>query len=159
MTKVSYDAIDLKILAIVQRNTDGTAQDVAEQVGISTNACWRRMRALQQNGTVMNRVALLHPGMLGCSLTVFARAQALPGIDIDRDELDRAASQIEALSELHRIAGFNAYRLRILARDLADYDTIAGTIEAQLGLKITDAEFSIDQIKYSTRLPIPEAED
>ena len=155
--KADFDDIDLKILAILQKNTDGTTQDVAEQVGVSTNACWRRMRALQQNGTVMNRVALLNPAALGCGLSVFAKARplALPAKPLR--EMEIAANQIDALAEMHRIAGAGYYRLRIRAADIVHYDAITREIETGLGLEVFEAEFSVEQIKYTTSIPLPPA--
>lgn len=153
--KAEFDDIDLKILAILQNNTDGTAQDVGEQVGISTNACWRRMRALQQNGTVMNRVALLNPVTLGCPLTVFAKARPAAEPRKSFRELTAEALTIDALSEMHRIAGTGYYRLRIRAADIADYDTIARDIEQRLAIEIVDAEFSVEQVKYTSKIPLP----
>lgn len=157
--KPSYDAIDIQILAILQQNTDGTAQDVAEQVGISTNACWRRMRALQTNGVIMNRVALLHPRFLGCGLTIFARAEQIAGKVPPPEQLERRAAKIAALSELHRIAGSTCFRLKLRASDLADYDRVSTLIAEQLGLRIIEAEFSIEQVKYSTQIPLPPVEE
>jgi Lrp/AsnC family transcriptional regulator len=152
--KADYDEIDLKILEILQRNTDGTTQDVGEAVGVSTNACWRRMRALQQDGTIMNRVAVLNPHRLGCGLTVFAKAEPVVRPAKSSNELDVASARIPALAELHRIAGTGYYRLRIRAADIADYDAITREIEARLGLRIVEAEFSAEEIKYTTCIPL-----
>jgi Lrp/AsnC family transcriptional regulator len=152
--KSDYDEIDLKILQILQHNTDGTTEEVAKAVGVSTNACWRRMRALQQDGTIMNRVAVLNPQRLGCGLTVFAKAEPVTLPPRSFAQLDHAASRIPALAELHRIAGTGYYRLRIRAADIPDYDAITRQVEEMLGLRIVEAEFSVEQIKYTTCIPL-----
>ena len=62
---MTIDAIDLRILEILQQDASGSLADIAERVHLSQNACWRRVRHLEESGVIVKRVALLNPAKLG----------------------------------------------------------------------------------------------
>ena len=70
------DDIDARILRELQRNADQPLDQLSEAVSLSRNACWRRIRILQEAGVIKARVALLDPEKLGLTLTVFMQIKA-----------------------------------------------------------------------------------
>ena len=65
------DRFDQMILARLQADADQSAAKIAEDVGLSTNACWRRIKKLEEDGVIRKRVALLDENELGLKMTVF----------------------------------------------------------------------------------------
>src|SRR3546814_10782595 len=67
------DAIDKKILTILQADADMALADIAAQVGLSTTPCWRRVQNLEKSGVIRGRVALLDAVRVNLGVTVFVR--------------------------------------------------------------------------------------
>ena len=70
------DGIDIKILDLLQNDASQSIADIAERVHLSQNACWRRIRQLEEEGIIAKRVALLDPEKLGVGVTVFVTVRA-----------------------------------------------------------------------------------
>ncbi|MDE2437005.1 MAG: winged helix-turn-helix transcriptional regulator, partial [Sphingomonadales bacterium] len=68
---LQFDTIDWNILAVLQDDASLAVHEVGERVGLSSNACWRRIRRLEDSGVIARRVALLDPEKLGLATTVF----------------------------------------------------------------------------------------
>ena len=67
---MQFDRADLKILAALQEDASQSVMEIAEAVNLSHNACWRRMKRLEESGVVRRTVALLDPKKVGLNLTV-----------------------------------------------------------------------------------------
>ena len=65
------DKFDRKILQALQKDTSQSVGELADQIGLSKSACWRRIQALEEDGVITARVALLDQHKLGLDLTVF----------------------------------------------------------------------------------------
>ena len=76
------DAIDRKILTLLQADADLALADIAERVWLSTTPCWRRIQNLEKAGVIRARVALLDPARINLGVTVFVR------IRTNRHDLD-----------------------------------------------------------------------
>ena len=70
------DAIDKKILALLQEDATLTVNELARQVGLSTNPCWRRVQRLEADGVIRKRVTLLNAAALNAGVTVFVAISA-----------------------------------------------------------------------------------
>ena len=86
------DATDKKILALLQRDSEIAVQDIAEQVGLTTTPCWRRIQRLQQQGPISRKVALLDAEALGLKLTVFVQVKAAQGSNRKATQEEHLAS-------------------------------------------------------------------
>ncbi|MEM9234516.1 MAG: Lrp/AsnC family transcriptional regulator, partial [Pseudomonadota bacterium] len=69
---IRIDALDRRIIDVLQRDASLSIHQVGEEVGLSQNACWRRIKALESNGLLKSRVAIFDAEKLGYPLTVFA---------------------------------------------------------------------------------------
>src|SRR6185437_15375218 len=74
--KIELDATDLQILAYLQADASQTVAAIAERVHLSTNACWNRIKRLEEVGIIRKRVALLDAARLGVGLTIFVLIRA-----------------------------------------------------------------------------------
>lgn len=155
--KLKLDPIDWAILAQLQRDASQTVQAIGDQVGLSTNPCWRRIKRMEDAGVIAKRVALLDPNAVGLSTTVFV------AIRINRHDtqwLEAFAAAIDALDEViecHRMAGDIDYMLKLRVRDIADYDRIYQRLIGRVaGLSDVTASFSMEEMKFTTALPRPD---
>jgi len=125
MTKSdSIDSIDRKILLCLQRNGDLSQRDVAEQVGLSQNACWRRMKRLTESGTLKGSRAVIDPAALGLDLTVFVMVRTRNHAMEWSDAFRRHVEAIPQVTEMHRIGGDWDYLLKIVTSGMGGYDAV-----------------------------------
>lgn len=152
----SLDSIDRKILTQLQRNADLPLDALAEIVGLSRNAVWRRIKALEAAGTIRARVALCDPAHLGLGLTVFLQIRA--GTH-DAEWLARFARATEGLPQIqgvYRMTGELDYLIRARVRDMADYDRLYRQLIARVPMGDVSASFVMEEIKETTELPLTE---
>lgn len=150
------DKIDRQILALLQDDASVPIQQIAEQVGLSVNPCWRRIRRMEQAGVIQGRVALVNPEKVGLGLTVYVRVKTREhSADWARTLNDVIAAMPEIL-ECHRIGGDVDYLLKVVVEDMAGYDrTYKELIERLPSLADVSALFSMERLKSATALPIP----
>jgi len=152
---MEIDAIDRKILTILQNDVATSIQDIAAEVGLTNNPCWRRIKRLESQGVIERKVAVISPKVIGLGTTAFVT------IKIDshnRDWLAEFASAIEQTPEIvecHRMTGDVDYLLKILVRDLEHYDEVYQSLIAKVsGLKDVSSTFSMEQLKHSTAIDV-----
>jgi len=151
------DAIDRRILEILQEDADVTVADLARRVGLSQTPCWKRVQRLQSDGIIARRVALLSPDKLGLGLTVFVSVETG---DHSAAWLARFAEAVSAMPEvmdLYRMAGDVDYMLRVVVADVAAYDAFYKRLIAAIPLKNVTSRFAMERIKATTALPLPAA--
>jgi Lrp/AsnC family transcriptional regulator len=148
------DAIDRKILDLLQRDATHSIADVAERVGLSQTPCWKRIQRLEAQGVIERRVALLNPEKLGLGLTVFVSVETN---DHSQQWLDRFSGLVSAMPEvleLYRMAGDVDYMLRVVVTDMASYDAFYKRLIAAIPLKNVSSRFAMERVKASTILPM-----
>lgn len=148
------DHIDRKILMELQRDADIALEALGERVGLSRNACWRRVKALEAGGIILRRVALLDAEKLGLGLTVFMQIRAASH---DADWLaafSRATGALPGIQGVYRMSGDLDYLIRARVADMADYDRLYQTLIARVPMGDVSASFVMEEIKDSTELPL-----
>lgn len=155
MKEPSLDSIDLKILALLQKDATLSIAAIGEQVGLSQTPCWKRIQRLEADGVIDRRVAVLDPVKLGLGLTVYVSIETA---DHSRDWLERFATEIAAMPEVlefYRMAGDVDYMLRVVVADMQAYDTFYKNLIATLPLKNVTSRFAMEKVKSTTALPLP----
>ncbi len=148
------DAIDRKILAVLQEDASLSVAEIGSRVGLSSTPCWKRIQKLEAEGVILKRVALIDPGKLGLGITVFVSIETG---DHSQEWLDRFAKLVGAMPEVmefHRMAGDVDYMLRVVVPDIAGYDTFYKKLIATVALKNVTSRFAMERIKSTTALPI-----
>jgi len=148
---MELDSIDKKILGILQQDSTTSVQDIAVEVGLTNNPCWRRIKRLETSGIIEQRVAIVNPKAIGLGITAFVTIK----IDSHNDEwLESFASCIDEIPEIvecHRMTGDVDYLLKVLIRDLEHYDKVYQNLIARVpGLKDVSSTFSMEQLKRGT---------
>jgi len=148
------DAIDRKILAVVQQDASLSVAEIGQRVGLSSTPCWKRLQQLEADGVVMRRVALVDPEKVGLGITVFVSAETA---DHSREWLTRFADVVGAMPEVmefYRMAGDVDYMLRVVVPDIQAYDVFYKQLIATVPLKNVTSRFAMERIKSTTALPI-----
>ncbi|MDZ3831882.1 MAG: Lrp/AsnC family transcriptional regulator [Sphingopyxis sp.] len=148
------DQIDRLILRQLQRDCSLSLEKLAEKLGLSTNACWRRVKRLNDAGIIERRVALVVPESVGWGVTVFVAIKTNDHSEAWLTKFAAAASQIEEVVEFYRIAGDVDYLLKLLVRDVTDYDRVYKKLASAVSMSDVSASFAMERIKYETAVPI-----
>lgn len=151
---VQFDPIDKRILAQLQQDSEVSLDALGEAVGLSRNACWRRVKALEAGGVIRKRVALLDPGKLDLKLSVFIQIRTRHH---DAGWLEKFARAVAAMPEItgaYRMSGELDYLLHARVADMAEYDRLYKRLTARIDLSDVSASFVMEEIKATTALPL-----
>lgn len=154
LRRPKLDRLDTKILHILQLDAGISNADLAEQVGLSANACWRRVKRLDDEGVIRARVALLDPVRLGLAVTVFVTVKTTEHNERWLNTFSRGVAALPEVVEFYRMSGDVDYLLKIMVQDIADYDRVYKKLIAVAPLSDVSSSFAMEQIKSSTALPI-----
>jgi Lrp/AsnC family transcriptional regulator len=145
---MKLDSIDCNILNILQQDCTQPIQAIANQVGLTNNPCWRRIKRMEENGIIKRRTAVIDRQLIGLGTTAFV------SIRIDSHNADwmtQFAKCIEGMSEIvecHRMAGDVDYLLKIVVKDLKHYDSVYRRLVADVpGLIDVSSAFSMEEMK------------
>jgi len=128
--------------------------DVAEQVGLSTTPCWRRIQKLEEAGIIRGRVALLDGSQLNVGVTVFVAVRTNEHNLEWYQRFAKAVADIPEVVEFYRMSGEIDYMLRVVVPDIAAYDQVYKTLIDRVSLTDVSSSFAMEQIKYTTALPL-----
>ncbi len=148
------DPIDRRILRELQRDARLGVEALGERVGLSRNACWRRIRLLEEAGVIRAQVALVDPEALGLGLTVFIAVRT------DRHEPEwlerftRAVGDMPEILGVWRTSGDLDYLLKARVADVRAYDRLYQRLIRKVELADISASFVMEEIKDTTELPV-----
>jgi Lrp/AsnC family transcriptional regulator len=151
------DAIDRKILAVLQDNASLSVAEIGSRVGLSSTPCWKRIQRLEADGVIQKRVAIIDQDSIGLGISVFVSIETG---DHSQDWLDKFAKTVTAMPEVmefYRMAGDVDYMLRVVVPDIAGYDGFYKRLISTVPLKNVTSRFAMEKIKSTTALPIPPA--
>ncbi len=149
------DTFDAKILTLLQADCEMALEQVGEHVGLSRNAVWRRIKALEAAGVIRARVALLDPGALGLGLTVFMLIRTARHTPDWLDKFARATRDLPQILGAYRMTGDLDYLIRARVADVKDYDRLYQSLVRRIDLADVSASFVMEEIKETTVLPVP----
>ena len=148
------DETDRRILRELQRDASLAVETLAERVHLSRNACWRRVKRLEADGTIRSRVAILNAAELGVDLSVFVMLKAKEHSADWLSSLRRAVSGMPEIVGAFRMSGDLDYLLRVRVGSVAEYDAFYQRLIEKLKAADISASFVMEEIKDTTELPI-----
>lgn len=148
------DQIDRALLNALQRDASLSQRALAEQVGLSQNACWRRLRALEERGILGRSHASLDRDRLGLSLVVFVMLRTRHHSAQWLASFRRHVLTIPEVVDFHRIGGDYDYQLKVVTRDMASYDKVYQRLIAGVELDSVTSYFAMETIAEQRPLPI-----
>lgn len=124
MTTVALDDTDRAILRLLLADGGLNAREVGDRVGLSQPAAWRRVRRLEEAGVIRGRRLVLDRAKLGFTVVVFLGVRLAVKGRLDLDAFERAVQAIPEVQIVQHVLGVYDYRLKVVARDLADFERI-----------------------------------
>lgn len=147
------DSIDRKILNLLQRDSTLSMDSLSAKADLSRNACWRRMRALEDAGVIKGRVVLVDPEKLGLPLMVFMQIRTDQHDANWQAQFSAATQSIPQILSVYRMTGDLDYLIRARVRDMADYDRLYQSLIRAVPISDVAASFVMEEIKDTTALP------
>ena len=151
----ALDSIDLKILDLLQTDASQSISEIADRVHLSQNACWRRIKQLEESGVIKKRVALLDPAKLGVGVTVFVIVRAGEHTEKWLESFSATVRKMPEVVEFYRITGDVDYLLKLQVADIAAYDRAYKALIRSARLVDVSASFAMEELKHSTAIPLP----
>ncbi|MFI4973909.1 MAG: Lrp/AsnC family transcriptional regulator [Caulobacterales bacterium] len=151
----ALDAIDAKILDLIQHDASLSVAEIAERVGLSSSPCWRRIKRLEDEGVIQRRVTILDREKLGLNFEVYCTVKlSLP----TKDNLDTFEQSVRRWAEVVQCAtvtGAADYELRIVTRDMHAFDDFLRDKILSLGLVSNiESRIVIRSVKSTTAVPL-----
>ena len=151
----SLDAIDRKILGLLQSDSRMTMQELADKVGLSVSPCHRRVKLLEQRGVITRYIATVDQKSLGLHVSVFISIKLARQKEEDLNRFAKAISKWDEVLECYLMTGNRDYLLRVVAADLSSYEAFLKNKLTRLdGIASIESSFALSQVKYSIALPV-----
>ena len=149
------DAIDRKILTVLQDDASLSVAEIGDRVGLSSTPCWKRIQRLEADGVILRRVALVDQNKIGLGISVFVSVESGDHSDIWLKKFADAVSAMPEVMEFYRMAGDVDYMLRVVVADMQSYDIFYKKLISAVALKNVTSRFAMEKIKSVTALPVP----
>ena len=148
------DDTDLEILALLQKDCTLPVAEIGKRVGLSTTPCWRRIQKLESDGVIEARVALLNAQKINVGVTVFVFISTREHTKEWLERFHAAVEELPEIVEFYRMSGQVDYLLRLAVSDIAHYDAVYKQLISRVELSDVSSGFAMEQIKYTTQLPL-----
>lgn len=151
----ALDALDRRILAVLQEHGDITNAELAERVSASPASCWRRSKALEADGLLGPCVRLLEPERIGLGLDVLCQVRMTshePGV---RAQFEAFVASHDNVMSCYSMSGEWDYLLRVVVGDVRAYERfLMQQLLSQPGIATCASHFALKRVKYKTALPV-----
>ena len=153
------DAIDWKILALLQDDARLSNVDLARAVELSPSPCLARVRALEEAGYISRYVSLLDPRRVGLSVSVFIQVALEKQVERALGVFEQAIRDRPEVMECYLMTGESDYLLRVVVPDLQALERFILDVLSRIpGVGNIKSSFALKQVKYQTALPLPRQE-
>lgn len=147
-SKIDLDTKDIEILNILQRDATSSVQVIAEEIGLTNNPCWRRIKRLQESGIIDRYTININRKILGLGTTAFVTLRIAKHDASWLDQFSKVIKDMPEIMECHRMTGDVDYLLKIAVKDLNHYDRVyRKLIRLVDGLIDVSSTFSMEEIK------------
>lgn len=140
----SFDQIDLRILEISQKHGALSQRELADRVGLSQNALWRRLKRLEEDGVLLGAHRRVSAKKLGLDLTVFVMVRTRTHSDEWIEAFRAHVARIPQVIEMHRIGGDWDYMLKVVTRGMSGYDKVYKQLTTGIELETVTGFFSME---------------
>ncbi len=148
------DVLDCKILTLLQKDSSLSTTVIAEQVGLSTTPCWRRIQKLEKEGVIQKRVTLLDRNKLNVGVDVFVAVKTKHHSAAWLEKFAEAVRGFNEVVEFYRMSGEIDYLMRVVVPDIAAYDDFYKRLIEKIDMADVSSSFAMERIKYTTLLPL-----
>lgn len=149
------ESLEIRILTELQKNGRLTNQDLADLVGLSPSACWRRVRSLEEEGVIKNYQARINGSKVGFPETIFARVSLEKHSDILVQNFETAIIGRNEVIECFATSGDSDYLIRVVASDISSYDDFIQKFLLKIeGVSQVRSNFQLREVKGLSPYPL-----
>jgi Lrp/AsnC family transcriptional regulator len=150
-----FDEIDRKLLRALQQDAGQSHAALAERVGASPASCWRRIKALEAAGVLLDSVRLVDPAKVGRGVNVMCQLRMKSHATAVRQEFEAFLRSRPEIMECHSMSGEWDYLMRVVVADVAGYERfLMGELLNHPNVATAASHFALSQVKYSTAMPV-----
>ncbi|MBN8503139.1 MAG: Lrp/AsnC family transcriptional regulator [Burkholderiales bacterium] len=156
MESHKLDAIDCRILEVLQRDGRISNVDLAAEIQLSAPQCFRRVRALEERGVIQGYRAQVRPEALGLSVTAFVSLSIAASAPPKLALLEQQLRDLPEVLELHRVSGGSDYLAKVVAQDLRALGSLLTERLLQIeGVGDVQSAIALNTLKATAALPVP----
>lgn len=148
------DHLDRALLRALQQDASLSQRDLAERVGMSQNACWRRLQALRSKGVLYGQTILLDRAAIEADLTVLVLIKTRHHAQEWLNNFKKIVLSIPNVVDFYRIAGEYDYMLKIVARDMNAFDAIYRKMIENIDIDTVTSYMAMEAIADNRPLPL-----
>ncbi|MBD5212553.1 MAG: Lrp/AsnC family transcriptional regulator [Bacteroidales bacterium] len=149
------DAIDLKILQILQQNSQKTTKEIAAEVNLSTTPVYERIKRLEKDGVIKGYVAVLNPDMLNLGFSVFCNVKLVSHSTDAAVDFMNVVKDIPEVAECYSMAGAFDYLLKIYAPNMQYYREFVIEVLGRIkSIGSVTSTFVMAEVKRTSALPL-----
>ena len=143
------------ILDCLQRDSSISVADIADKVSLTVSPCWKRLKRLEEEGYITQRVALLNSEKLGLHLTAFVNIKTRNHSNDWYESFVASVRDLAEVIEFYRMAGEYDYMMKVLVKDMAAFDVFyKRLVNSVEGLSDVTSSFAMEKLKNTTYLPL-----
>jgi Lrp/AsnC family leucine-responsive transcriptional regulator len=121
---ISLDDLDRSIVELLIRKQNLTPSEISRDLNVSQSKVWRRIKNLTESGVLRGRQVLINSELLGFGVTVFLGVKLATKGRVSLADFERAVTSIPEVQLVQHVLGLYDYRLRVVARDISDFERI-----------------------------------
>ena len=148
------DKTNLHLLKLLQLDASVAIDQLAEHVSLSRNACWRRVKALEEAGVIRGRVALIDPAKVGLPLVALVQIRTNQHEEHWLQQFRDAIKSMPEVVAAWRMSGDLDYILRVRVASVAGYDDFYQRLISKVPMTDVSASFVLEEIKETTEVPV-----
>jgi Lrp/AsnC family transcriptional regulator len=148
------DHIDKTIIDLLQHNAGLSAREIAAEVNLTPTPCWRRIQRLENEGTIVGKVALINPRDVNLSVSALVQIRTNRHSADWMDQFTKALKQFPEIIEAYRTSGEVDYMLRVVVPDMEAYDLFYKRLIEEVDLYDVSTNFVMEEMKKTTALPL-----
>ncbi|WP_376870770.1 Lrp/AsnC family transcriptional regulator [Albirhodobacter sp. R86504] len=153
-SKHPLDQTDRQILRALQKDASLSQRDLADAVGLSQSACWRRLKTLRDAGVIGGQTVRLDPVRVGLGLTVFMMVRTKNHSSDWLRHFRRTITSIPNIIDFYRIAGDYDYMFKVMAEDMNDFDRVYQQIIERVDLDAVTSYITMETIADQRDFPL-----
>lgn len=148
------DKTDAEILELLQADAALTPDAIAGKLGLDAPDCAARISRMEADGTILGRVTLVDPRKTGVGVTVFVAVTTPEHSPEWLEKFHRVVEAFPEVMECYRMSGQVDYLLRVAVPDIDAYDLFYKKLISEITPKDVSSTFAMEQIKFTTALPL-----
>ncbi|QMV16939.1 Lrp/AsnC family transcriptional regulator [Vibrio spartinae] len=146
---------DIQILTLLQQDARMTNQELADQIGMSSSPCWRKVRKLEEDEIIQGYRAVLDRKKIGMGVMVFVRVSIDSHSEAEARKFEQEVTALENVVACYSIGGDADFLIQVVSHDLDSYAEFAMSVIRRLpGIKEMQSMFVLKEIKPFASLPV-----